>query len=194
MKVLLKKYIYKKIIIKPYYKFKEYIRIIAKITMSKRKQNEIEIIKEEIFQKINLNDKRIKRKLLEIQMYDTFKERNIKIYKTIAQINKEIDNQKLLRFELQEDRGKNLYGQFKSYPFIIQYKNYKNPIHVKEIIKLKRTLIREKNKTIRVIITLKFTSRAVIKSNNLKFIILYATDPNEVVELLKDKINNEIEI
>jgi len=84
MKVLLKKYIYKKIIIKPYYKFKEYIRIIAKITMSKRKQNEIEIIKEEIFQKINLNDKRIKRKLLEIQMYDTFKERNIKIYKTIA--------------------------------------------------------------------------------------------------------------
>ncbi len=163
MKVLLKKYIYKKIIIKPYYKFKEYIRIIAKITMSKRKQNEIEIIKEEIFQKINLNDKRIKRKLLEIQMYDTFKERNIKIYKTIAQINKEIDNQKLLRFELQEDRGKNLYGQFKSYPFIIQYKNYKNPIHVKEIIKLKRTLIREKNKTIRVIITLKFTSRAVIK-------------------------------
>ena len=34
--------------------------------MSKRKQNEIEIIKEEIFQKINLNDKRIKEKLLKI--------------------------------------------------------------------------------------------------------------------------------
>ena len=37
MKVLSKKYIYKKIIIKPYYKHEEYIRIIIKITMSKRK-------------------------------------------------------------------------------------------------------------------------------------------------------------
>jgi len=37
MKVLSKKYIYKKIIIKPYYKFEEYTKIIAKITMSKRK-------------------------------------------------------------------------------------------------------------------------------------------------------------
>ena len=100
MKVLLKKYIYKKIIIKPYYKFKEYIRIIAKITMSKRKQNEIKIIEEEISQETNLNDKRIKEKLLEIQMYNTFKERNIEIYKTTAWINKEIDNQKSPRFEL----------------------------------------------------------------------------------------------
>jgi len=43
-------------------------------------------------------------------MYDTFKERNIEIYKTTAWINKEIDNQKLLRFELQGDGGKDLYG------------------------------------------------------------------------------------
>ncbi len=55
-----------KIIIKPYYKFEEYIRIIAKIIMNKRKQNKIEIIEEEISQKTNLNDKRIKEKLLKI--------------------------------------------------------------------------------------------------------------------------------
>src|SRR6266498_2919338 len=107
MKVLSKKYIYKKIIIKPYYKFEEYIKITAKITMSKRKQNEIKIIEEEISQEINLNDKE---KLLEIQIYDTFKERNIEIYKTIAWINKKIDDQKLPRFELQGDGGKDLYG------------------------------------------------------------------------------------
>ena len=65
---------------------------------------------EEIFQETNLNDKRIKEKLLEIQMYDTFKERNIEIYKTTAWINKEIDNQKSPRFELQGDGGKDLYG------------------------------------------------------------------------------------
>ena len=53
--------------------------------MSKRKWNEIEIIEEEIS---HLNNKRIKEKLLEIQTYDTFKERNIKIYKTTAWINK----------------------------------------------------------------------------------------------------------
>ncbi len=56
------KEIYKKIIIKPYYKFEEYIRIIARITMSKRKWNEIEIIEEEISQETKLNDKRIKGK------------------------------------------------------------------------------------------------------------------------------------
>ncbi len=50
--------------------------------MSKRKWNEIEIIEEEISQETNLNDKRIKGKLLEIQMYNIFKERNIKVYKT----------------------------------------------------------------------------------------------------------------
>ena len=110
MKVLSKKYIYKKIIIKSYYKFEEYIKITAKIIISKRKRNEIEIIEEEISQETNLNDKRIKRKLLEIQTYDTFKERNIEIYKTIAWINKKIDNQKLLRFELQEDEEKDFYG------------------------------------------------------------------------------------
>ena len=81
MKVLSKKYIYKKIIIKPYYKFEKYTRIIAKITISKRKWNEIEIIEEEIS---HLNNKRIKEKLLEIQMYNTFKERNIEVYKTTA--------------------------------------------------------------------------------------------------------------
>ena len=43
-------------------------------------------------------------------MYDTFKERNIEVYKTIAQINKEIDNQKSSRFELQEDEEKDFYG------------------------------------------------------------------------------------
>ena len=43
-------------------------------------------------------------------MYDTFKERNIEIYKTTAWINKEIDNQKLPRFELQEDEEKDFYG------------------------------------------------------------------------------------
>ena len=108
--MLSKKYIYKKIIIKSYYKLEEYIRITSKIIMNKRKWNEIEIIEKEISQKINLNDKRIKGKLLEIQTYDTFKERNIEIYKTIAWINKKIDNQKLLRFELQEDEEKDFYG------------------------------------------------------------------------------------
>ncbi len=108
--MLSKKYIYIKIIIKPYYKFEEYTKITTKITMSKRKWNEIEIIKEEISQETNLNDKRIKGKLLEIQMYDTFKERNIEIYKTTAWINKEIDNQKSPRFELQGDGEKDLYG------------------------------------------------------------------------------------
>ena len=127
-------------------------------------------------------------------MYDIFKERNIKIYKTTVWINKEINNQKLSRFELQGDGGKDLYRQFKSYPFIIQYKNYKNLIHVREITKLEGTLIREKDGTVRIIIALKFTSRVVIKSNNSKFMILCITDPNEAVELLKDKINNEIEI
>src|SRR6266498_4083660 len=127
-------------------------------------------------------------------MYDTFKERNIEIYKTTAWINKEIDNQKSLRFELQEDGRKDLYGQFKSYPFIIQCKNHKNLIHAGEITKLEGTLTREKDGTIRIIIAPKFTSRAVIKSNNSKFMILCTTDSNEVVELLKDKINNEIEI
>src|SRR6266542_5649542 len=126
-------------------------------------------------------------------MYDTFKERNIEIYKTTAWINKEIDNQKSLRFELQEDGRKDLYGQFKSYPFIIQCKNHKNLIHAREITKLEGTLIKEKEGTVEIIITSKFTSRTVIKSNNSKFIILYVTDPNEAVELLKDKINNEIE-
>ncbi len=92
MKVLSKKYIYKKIIIKPYYKFEEYTRITAKITISKRKWNEIEIIEEEISQETNLNDKRIKGKLLEIQMYNIFKEKNIEIYKTMVWINKEIVN------------------------------------------------------------------------------------------------------
>src|SRR6266498_2667068 len=141
MKVLSKKYIYKRIIIKPYYKLEEYTKIIAKIIMNKR-----------------------------------------------------IDNQKLLRFELQGDGGKDLYGQFKSYPFIIQCKNHKNLIHAGEITKLEGTLTREKDGTIRIIIAPKFTSRAVIKSNNSKFKILCATDLNEAVELLKDKINNEIEI
>ena len=37
MKVLSKKYNYKKIIIKPYYKLEEYTKITTKITMSKRK-------------------------------------------------------------------------------------------------------------------------------------------------------------
>ncbi len=37
MKVLSKKYIYKKIIIKPYYKLEEYTRITTRIIMSKRK-------------------------------------------------------------------------------------------------------------------------------------------------------------
>ena len=64
MRVISKKYIYKKIIIKPYYKFEEYIKITAKITISKRKRNEIEIIEEEISQETNLNDKRIKRKII----------------------------------------------------------------------------------------------------------------------------------
>src|SRR6266540_4712043 len=169
MKVLSKKYIYKKIIIKSYYKFEEYTRITIKIIMSKRKRNEIEIIEEEISQETNLNDKRIKGKLLEIQMYDTFKERNIEIYKTTAWINKEIDNQKSLRFELQGDEEKDLYGQFKNYPFIIQCKNHKNLIYAREITKLEGTLIREKDETVRVIIASKFTSRAVIKSNNSKF-------------------------
>ncbi len=82
--MLSKKYIYKRIIIKAYYKLEEYTRITAKIIMSKRKWNEIEIIEEEISQEINLNDKRIKGKLLEIQTYDIFKERNIEIYKTTA--------------------------------------------------------------------------------------------------------------
>ncbi len=82
--MLSKKYIYKKIIIKSYYKFEEYIKITVKITMSKRKWNEIKIIEEEISQETNLNDKRIKEKLLEIQMYNTFKERNIEVYKTTA--------------------------------------------------------------------------------------------------------------
>ncbi len=54
--------------------------------------------------------------------------------------------------------------------------------------------MRKKNETIRVIIASKFKSRAVIKSNNLKFMILYIINPNKAVELLKDKINNEIEI
>ena len=110
MKVLSKKYIYKKIIIKPYNKFEEYIKIIIKIIMSKRKWNEIKIIEEEISKETNLNDKKIKGKLFEIQMYDIFKERNIKIYKTTVWINKEIDNQKSSRFELQEDGGKDFYG------------------------------------------------------------------------------------
>src|SRR6266542_1551981 len=127
-------------------------------------------------------------------MYDTFKERNIEIYKTTAWINKEIDNQKSLRFELQEDGRKDLYGQFKSYPFIIQCKNHKNLIHAGEITKLEETLTREKDGTIGIIITPKFTSKAVIKSNNLKFMILYTTDLKEAVELLKDKMNNKIEI
>ena len=35
-------------------------------------------------QETNLNDKKIKGKLLEIQIYDTFKKRNIEIYKTTA--------------------------------------------------------------------------------------------------------------
>ena len=61
MKVLSKKYIYKKIIIKSYYKFEEYTRITAKIIMSKRKWNKIKIIKEEISQETSLNDKRIKK-------------------------------------------------------------------------------------------------------------------------------------
>ncbi len=100
MRVLSKKYIYKKIIIKPYYKFEKYIRITATITISKRKWNEIEIIEEEISQETNLNDKRIKGKLLEIQTYDIFKEINIEIYKITAWINKKIDNQKSSRFEL----------------------------------------------------------------------------------------------
>ncbi len=43
-------------------------------------------------------------------MYNTFKEKNIEVYKTTAWINKEIDNQKLSRFELQKDGGKDLYG------------------------------------------------------------------------------------
>src|SRR6266542_3293888 len=172
MKMLSKKYIYKKIIIKPYYKLEEYTRITIKIIMSKRKRNEIEIIEEEISQETNLNDKRIKGKLLEIQMYDTFKERNIEIYKTTAWINKEIDNQKLPRFELQEDGEKDLYGQYKSYPFIIQCKNYKNLIYAGEITKLEGTLTREKDGTVGIIIAPKFTSKAVVKSNNSKFKIL----------------------
>ncbi len=43
-------------------------------------------------------------------MYDTFKKRDIEIYKTIVWINKEIDNQKSPRFELQGDGEKDLYG------------------------------------------------------------------------------------
>src|SRR6266511_3864495 len=101
----------------------------------------MKIIEEEMSQKINLNDKKIKGKLLEIQIYDTYKERNIEIYKITAWINKEIDNQKSSRFELQEDERKDLYRQFKSYLFIIQCKNHKNPIHIREIIKLEGTLM-----------------------------------------------------
>ncbi len=67
---------------------------------------------------------------------------------------------------MQEDRGKDLYEQFKSYLFIIQCKNYKNPIHAGEITKLEGTLTREKDGTVGIIIASKFTSRAIIKSNN----------------------------
>ncbi len=83
---------------------------------------------------------------------------------------------------------------FMDYSFIIQYKNHKNLIHAGKIIKLEETLTREKNKTIGIIIVPKLISKVIIKSNNLKFMILCITNPNEAVELLKDKINNEIEI
>ena len=46
--MLSKKYIYRKIIIKSYYKFEKYIKITVKIIINKRKWNEIEIIEKEI--------------------------------------------------------------------------------------------------------------------------------------------------